>query len=198
MPRKSAGKPASNQIRIVGGKWRGRKLQFPSVGGLRPTGDRIRETLFNWLGQNLSGTRVLDLFAGSGALGIEALSRGAAFAQFVDTNPQACQCLEDSLSNLSADNCSVVQQTAEGFLRSARPSSVDILFLDPPFADNQLTLVCEQIDMFGILASKAQVYIECARNTKVTLPKNWVSLKKKEAGDVCYQLLQVDCDSAPI
>ena len=198
MPRKSVGKPTSNQIRIVGGKWRGRKLQFPSVDGLRPTGDRIRETLFNWLGQNLAGSHVLDLFAGSGALGIEALSRGAAFAQFVDTNRQACKGLEDSLVSLAASNFSVTQQTAESFLRSAKPDSMDILFLDPPFANNLHTLIAKQIDQSKILKENALVYIESPRNTETTLPKFWNTLKKKEAGDVCYQLLQVDCGSAPI
>jgi len=180
----------------VGGKWRGRKLGFPSIDGLRPTGDRIRETLFNWLGQNLAGTRILDLFAGSGALGIEALSRGAAFAQFVDSNRQACKYLESSFQTLEAENFHVGCQSAEEFLRSSEPNSVDILFLDPPFSDNQLSSIVEQVNHSCILASQALIYIESPKDTELRLPKNWCTLKKKEAGEVCYQLLQVDCGKA--
>ena len=193
LPRKSPTTPKSNQIRIVGGQWRGRKLQFPSIDGLRPTGDRIRETLFNWLGQNLAGMRVLDLFAGSGALGIEALSRRAAFAQFVDSDPQAVQHLERSLQTLAAENFDVSQQPAEKFLQSMTPHSVDLLFLDPPFANNQLGIIGKQIDESRILADKALVYIEFPRTEQMSLPDSWRILKSKGAGEVCYQLLQADC-----
>ena len=198
MSRKSTAKPTLNQVRIVGGKWRGRKLQFPSVEGLRPTGDRIRETLFNWLGQNLSGTRILDLFAGSGVLGVEALSRGADFVQFVDADRGACRSLEESLKSLAAENFSVVHKKAEGFLLSVKSNSVDILFLDPPFASNQLSTICEQIGQSEILTNRALIYVETPRNMEPALPKTWKTLKKKSAGDVCYQLLQADCGNAPI
>lgn len=185
----------ANQIRIIGGEWRGRKLSFPSVDGLRPTGDRIRETLFNWLAQYIEGKKVLDLFAGSGALGLEALSRGAKSAIFVEPDRRAYASLTESLALLAAEKrCEVLETTAEQFLSSAKPESVDLLFFDPPFAKNLHRQLAEEVDQSGILSKDALIYVESSIHAKFELPHRWIELKSKTAGEVQYRLLQLDCD----
>ena len=123
--------PRSNQVRIIAGQWRGRKLSFPDVTGLRPTSDRIRETVFNWLATSLPGASCLDLFAGSGALGFEAASRGATRVVMVDRNRDVVRALRDNRQRLSASMIKIVQQDAENYL-SAADGQFDVVFLDPP------------------------------------------------------------------
>lgn len=186
-------KSGANQIRITGGQWRGRKLEFPSIDGLRPTGDRVRETLFNWLGQNLDGLAVLDLFAGSGALGIEALSRGADSADFVETSGMAYRAIEQSLTKLSAQNALLHQQPAQDFLASSRENTFDIVFIDPPFSNNLHREICQAVAEARVLKQGALIYVESPAVEEIGLPSQWLSLKSKRIGDVLCQLLQTDC-----
>ncbi|MFO1351222.1 MAG: 16S rRNA (guanine(966)-N(2))-methyltransferase RsmD [Gammaproteobacteria bacterium] len=174
-------------MRIVGGEWRGRRLRFVAVEGLRPTSDRVRETLFNWLSPVIAGARCLDLFAGSGALGIEALSRGAAEAVFVERHPNAVQCLLKNLQALGAINPRVEQMDALKWLRSgARP--FDVVFLDPPFGQGLLAPACLALETGGWLAPAARVYLETMKNEAVTVPDNWEMVRDKAAGRVAYRL----------
>lgn len=181
-------------MRIIGGRWRGRKISFPSLDGLRPTGDRIRETLFNWLGQNLAGQHVVDLFAGSGALGFEALSRGASSVVFVDVASEACRHLSQTIDSLDTDaadtKVSVAQQTAEAFVQSAPKNRTNLLFLDPPFAADMHSRAIELVIGSKILAPNALVYLESPVGTEIDYPAHWQDFRKKTAGTVCYQLLQ--------
>ncbi len=129
---------AANEVRIISGKWKGRKLSFPSAPGLRPSLGRVRETLFNWLRAEVANCRCLDLYAGSGALGFEALSRGAAEVTFVDRDPKVIKALQANAARLNADGCIIVRSSARKFLaRAGQPW--DIVFLDPPFAEDDLT-----------------------------------------------------------
>ena len=179
----------SNAVRIVGGQWRGRKLRFPSVAAIRPTPDRVRETLFNWLQQHIVGASCLDLFAGSGALGFEALSRGAAEVTFVEREPDIVQYLRATLVHLHASGGRVVSTTAEMFLRRAAAAVFDIVFLDPPFADDVLPVICEQLERGNWLAADAWIYLEyTARAGLPPLPSNWQVVRSKTAGQVGYHL----------
>ncbi|MFI2811210.1 16S rRNA (guanine(966)-N(2))-methyltransferase RsmD [Microbulbifer zhoushanensis] len=184
-PRKASPQPLS-QLRIIGGEWRGRRLQFAPVEGLRPTGDRLRETLFNWLQFRLPGARCLDLFAGSGALGLEALSRGAASVEFVELNRRAADTLRAQLQLLGTDRGRVHHQSALDFL-AGDASAYDIVFLDPPFtADLWQPALAALHDR---LAPRALVYVETPRDTALPLPGHWQVEKEKRAGQVCMRLL---------
>ena len=183
-------KQATPQLRIIGGQWRGRKLPFPDRPGLRPTGDRIRETLFNWLGPHLQTAKCLDLFAGSGALGIEALSRGAAHCDFVDADREAITAVGHHLNTLDASEHSTVSSDmAEHYLRQTK-STWDIVFLDPPFdarvGESTLTLLADS----ERLAEASRVYFETSRSQPEAVPERLYDvLREKTAGDVCYRLL---------
>ncbi|MCP3670820.1 MAG: 16S rRNA (guanine(966)-N(2))-methyltransferase RsmD [Gammaproteobacteria bacterium] len=177
-----------NQVRIIGGEHRGRKLDFPDIQGLRPTGDRIRETLFNWLQVNLPGAECLDLFAGSGALGLEAASRGAGRVLMLDRSPVAVDQLRQNISLLGLNQASVEQADALVWLQAV-PQPFDIVFLDPPFADELLQQVCHQLVVGGWLKPNALLYIETdAVNGLPQLPSVWRRLKEKKAGQVGYFL----------
>jgi 16S rRNA (guanine966-N2)-methyltransferase len=180
-----------NQLRIIGGKWRGRKLQFPSVAGLRPTGDRIRETLFNWLAPHLPGARCLDLFAGSGALGLEALSRGAEQVVLVDSDAQVTAQLRQHCTTLQADNAQVYRADALQWLNNpAQAETFDVVFLDPPFQAGLTETAALALNDSGRLKDTALVYLETARNQSFQAPANWALLKQKQAGQVNYALYQ--------
>ncbi len=181
-------KGGGNQLRIIGGEWRGRKLSFPDVEGLRPTTDRVRETVFNWLQPVIHGARCLDLFAGSGALGLEALSRGAAAVSFVDTDRRAVQSLKDNLSLLKDEHGSVVQADALSFLRG-EPQPFDIVFLDPPFRKALLQPCLELLCNGGWLSESARLYIEVEQELgEPQLPPGWEMVRRKQAGQVIYGL----------
>ena len=183
-------KQATPQLRVIGGQWRGRKLQFPDRPGLRPTGDRVRETLFNWLGPHLHNARCLDLFAGSGALGIEALSRGAAHCDFVDADREAITSVDHHLNTLNATECSTVScDIAAHYLRQTH-DTWDIVFVDPPFdarlGESTLTLLANT----DRLAEASRVYFETSRSQPEPVPEGLYDvLREKTTGDVCYRLL---------
>jgi len=173
-----------NRVRIIGGQWRRRLLQFPALPGLRPTPDRVRETLFNWLGQDLIGRTCLDLFAGSGALGFEAASRGAKLAVLVERDARAFRALQENARALGATAVELVRADALEFLRSdAR--TYDVVFLDPPFAMADRLRLLEAVR--PRLAPAAVVYLESPG--KLELPPAWEALRELRAGAVHCQLL---------
>ena len=182
-----------NTVRIIGGTHRRQKIRFPDHEGLRPTSDRIRETLFNWLQSAIPGSRCLDLFAGSGALGIEALSRGAAGLCFVENNRVVAHALEENLRSLQLDNATVANARASDWLSLDKTASLsfDVVFLDPPFADTDLYGICAQLRAGNILADRCLVYIETGGTLEQQqLPTNWVMRRRKKAGKVCYYLFE--------
>lgn len=181
----------SNQLRIIGGEWRGRKLRFPDAPNLRPTPDRVRETIFNWLAPTIQGARCLDLFAGSGALGLEALSRGAAFTTFVDSHKKVTQVLKEHLDLLNANGkAEVLQMDGVNFLNTnAQP--YDLVFLDPPYHLDFMQKVIPLLETNGWLADNAMLYLEIEKRQSLPeLPANWQQLKDKTAGEVSYFLFQ--------
>jgi 16S rRNA (guanine966-N2)-methyltransferase len=177
-------------LRIIGGTWRGRRLRFPPSPEIRPTPDRVRETLFNWLGTRVSGARCLDLFAGSGALGLEALSRGAGHVTFVERDAAAVRELRARLAEWGAKGAQVEQADATRFL--GRPGEpFDVVFLDPPFASDLLARAAELLERGNWLAPGALIYVECAARTGLPpLPESWTLAKQKQAGEVGYHLLR--------
>lgn len=182
-------RPSRNQLRIIGGKWRGRKLEFPSVAGLRPTGDRIRETLFNWLAPTLAGTRCLDLFAGSGALGLEALSRGAKYAVLLDTDPRVVAQLRAHCEQLAVDNVSILRADALQWLKQDRGEELfDLVLLDPPFQADLLEPTVAALTSSRRLHEDALIYLETAREQSFSPPASWELLKHKFAGQVSFAL----------
>jgi 16S rRNA (guanine966-N2)-methyltransferase len=191
---------APGEVRIIGGLWRGRRLPVHGAGGVRPTPDRVRETLFNWLQFELAGARCLDLFAGSGALGVEALSRGAAQVTFVENDLGAVQALVGALRQLGAtDRGRVESGDAFGFLRSGPAEGYDIVFLDPPYAQRWLPRACEALDQGGWLAEQAWVYLEdAASHGAPELPANWSLHRSKRAGEVGYHLARRGARSGTI
>lgn len=177
-------------MRLIGGTWRGRRIRFPDSEGLRPTPDRVRETLFNWLQPVVHGAECLDLFAGSGALGLEALSRGAAGAVFVERDRRVAASLSTALGELGAEGGSVVVEDAEQFLAGAsRP--FDIVFLDPPFARAGLGELCTLLERRGWLAPAAYLYLEqSSRAPAPELPDTWADWRELRAGEVWARLLR--------
>ena len=178
------------QLRVIGGDWRGRKLSFPSKGSLRPTTDRVRETLFNWLAPMVEEAQCLDLCAGSGALGIEALSRGAQRCDFVDTDQQAIDAIEKNLRSLGA--------TERATLRTCRADTVltgdvrwDIVFVDPPFEEGLGISLLNRLAASQCLQEGGLVYFETRRSAPETVPEQRYEVyREKTAGDVCFRLLR--------
>ena len=177
-----------NQVRIIGGMHRGRKLAFPDLPGLRPTGDRIRETLFNWLQPHMPNACCLDLFAGSGALGLEAASRGAGEVWMLDQTPQVTGRLQEHTKLLGLEQVRILQvDTLSWLAGESRP--FDIVFIDPPFASDLLPRVCDKLEANGWLADGARIYLEDdAGRSFARLPGGWKLLKEKQAGQVRYAL----------
>jgi 16S rRNA (guanine966-N2)-methyltransferase len=191
-----AKKTRPGRLRIVAGKWRSRLLDIADVEGLRPTSERIRETLFNWLAPRIAGARCLDLFAGTGALGLEALSRGAATVVLVEKSPVAARQLRANAKLLGAAGADIHQDDALEFLASVSADSFDIVFLDPPFAADLLGDLCRLLDQAQILRPGALVYLEEDRAVApVELPPGWALLKSKTAGNVRYSLAQVGTEA---
>ena len=193
--RKQSGNSKAGRLRIVAGNWRSRLLDIADVEGLRPTSERIRETLFNWLTPHLNGARCLDLYAGTGALGLEALSRGAASAVFVERGPVAERQLRKNIELLGAENAKIIPSGALEFLRSAAPTPFDIVFLDPPYAGNLLGETCRLLVDTHQLADDALIYLEDERSRgEPELPRGWTILKDKTAGKVRYMLAKAEKD----
>jgi 16S rRNA (guanine966-N2)-methyltransferase len=179
-------------LRIIGGEWRSRRVPFPAIEGLRPTPDRVRETLFNWLQNVTPGARCLDLFAGSGALGLEALSRGAESVTFIDQAPEATRQLRDNLNTLKSQNGEVINMSALTWLDSRNTDNeprYDLVFLDPPFRKDLLPTICILLEERNLLADNALIYIEAESEAVLTnLPANWESYREKKAGQITYRL----------
>ncbi|MBI5463147.1 MAG: 16S rRNA (guanine(966)-N(2))-methyltransferase RsmD [Gammaproteobacteria bacterium] len=180
-----------NQVRIGGGQWRGRKLSFPDVPGLRPTPDRVRETLFNWLAPVLAGSRCLDLFAGSGALGFEAASRGAAEVVLVERDATVVKALREQQQRLAATQIQIVQADALQFL-GGTPRPFDIVLLDPPFGQDLLEAALAALTS-AWLAPTAFIYLEAERavaaeTLAALLPDGFELFRSKTAGQVGYHL----------
>jgi 16S rRNA (guanine966-N2)-methyltransferase len=177
-------KPAG-RVRIIAGRWRSRLIDVPARPELRPTPDRVRETLFNWLGQQLQGCACLDLYAGSGALGFEAASRGAARVVMVESDRAVLAALRVSRERLGADTVEVVANDAHAYLARAS-ERFDVVFLDPPFRQNALPGLLAKLP--PRLQPGARVYLEAADAVETAAP--WRELKRARAGQVSYQLLQ--------
>jgi 16S rRNA (guanine966-N2)-methyltransferase len=174
-----------NRVRIIGGEWRSRLVRFPDAPGLRPTPDRVRETLFNWLGQRLDGQSCLDLFAGSGALGFEALSRGAKRVVMVERDRATAAALRASATSLGAANLEIVDMDALRYLD--RPAErFDVVFVDPPYAENLVPAVLQRLAAH--LAPGARVYAES--EDAVDLPQGWRASREGRAGTVRYALYE--------
>lgn len=181
----------NNTLRIIGGRWRGRKLSFPAEPQLRPTGDRLRETLFNWLAPSLPGARCLDLFAGSGALGLEALSRGAAACTMIDSSAAVCRALESHRRALAAENqMEIVHQNTLDWLQQQIDLSFDIIFLDPPFASTLHSSTLQLLEAKDRVAPETLLYIEFPSGQVPAPGNSWHILRSKQAGRVNYQLLE--------
>ncbi|MCA7013358.1 16S rRNA (guanine(966)-N(2))-methyltransferase [Dickeya dadantii] len=181
---------APGQIRIIGGQWRGRKLPVPDSPGLRPTTDRVRETLFNWLAPVIQQSRCLDCFAGSGALGLEALSRYAAHATLLEAERNVARQLTQNLSLLRADNAEVVNaDTLQWLAKPASAPPYDVVFLDPPFRRGLLDDTLRLLEAGGWLAQETWIYIETeAENRTLPIPSTWTLHREKTAGQVSYRL----------
>ncbi len=185
-------KPARpGKVRIVAGQWRGSRISLPPGLAARPTPDRVRETLFNWLAPIIAGARCLDLFAGTGVLGLEALSRGAASACFVDHDATAIGLIDEQLKRFALRDGAgqLVLGDVRRFLRGeAKPH--DVVFLDPPYADNSLGDLCKLLER-GWLSPAARVYLELSRSDPLpSLPENWQLLREKTASQVRFALAQ--------
>lgn len=180
----------ASKLRIIGGQWRSRQLLFEDAPGLRPTPARVRETLFNWLQYDVSGSRCLDLYAGSGALGAEAASRGARYVVQVEHDAQACRFLKGNCDKLQAKQIKIVQQDVFRFLAGdAEP--FDLAFLDPPFGQHLAQQTCFWLEDKGWLAERAKIYVEVEKGLALNdMPDTWRRLKHKSAGEVDYYLFE--------
>ncbi|WP_092013562.1 16S rRNA (guanine(966)-N(2))-methyltransferase RsmD [Marinobacter daqiaonensis] len=181
------------ELRIIGGDWRSRVLRFPDEGGVRPTPARTRETLFNWLNFQLPGSRCLDLFSGSGVLGLEALSRGASHVRFVDHTPGLARALRENLRKLNSQGGEVICQEVIAFLDQPAADPVDILFMDPPFRQGWLEQLIPLITERGWLRPSGWVYLEYESDRSAPdVPAHWHLHRAKSAGQVTYALYQLD------
>ncbi|QUX97839.1 16S rRNA (guanine(966)-N(2))-methyltransferase RsmD [Marinomonas sp. CT5] len=185
-------KAKASKLRIIAGEWRSRQLPIPDIEGLRPTPDRVRETLFNWINPYIPSAICGDLFCGSGALGLEALSRGAKHVTFVDNSRVVSQQMNKNLATLGATNANVIAQNAADFLNTTTPHALDLVFLDPPFRKGWLEKIIPLLEK-GWLATRAHVYIEMEKEaTLPTLPTHWSLIKEKTAGQLVYRLFEVN------
>jgi 16S rRNA (guanine966-N2)-methyltransferase len=183
-------KKVAGRLRIIGGEWRGRKLPVAELAGLRPSTDRIRETLFNWLAPEISGRHCLDLFAGTGALGLEALSRGAASCQFVESQRPAASLLEQALQTLGARGRGAVHHDdGLAYLRQAQPPrAFDLIFLDPPFQSDLLAAVLPILNESVAVSPEALCYLEYAPGAEPRVAESWERWRSKRSGGVIYEL----------
>ena len=187
----------SRELRIIGGAWRGRKLRFPEGVAIRPTPDRVRETLFNWLQPVIHGARCLDLFTGSGALGLEALSRGASRAVFVDTSREGIEAIRATTRLFGAEGAELVVDDGLHYLKNAQ-GPFDVVFLDPPFDAGLLTSAFARLGAAGCLALGALVYVEAPRREPLpALPTGLQPHREGAAGEVGYHLFRFQPPSEP-
>ncbi len=175
------------KLRIVGGTLRGSRIDVIDRDGLRPTSDRVRETLFNWLAPIIEGARCLDLFAGTGALGIEAISRGAAECTFIERDRDLARQLETTLSRLKLANARVVNADAMNWLNGSA-QAFDLVFLDPPFAHDLWAAAAARLESSGWLATEASIHIESSTGGVFALPPNWRLHREAQAGAVHFAL----------
>lgn len=189
-PQKKTKQAAAGQVRVIGGEWRGRKLPVPHAEGLRPTPDRIRETLFNWLQFSIAGKTCLDAFTGSGALAVEALSRGAAQVTALERDSKVTQQLGILLTPLAGDRLTLVNTDALRWLETQPAQAFELVFLDPPFGESLLEPACQLLEEKGWLAEGALIYVEQAKQQAglVDFPPNWILQKDKQVGDVHFSL----------
>lgn len=186
-----AASSGSSQIRIIGGEWRSRKLTVPDGPGLRPTPDRVRETLFNWLASYIGGARVLDAFTGSGALFLEALSRGASSGIALDLNTAAINNLRRNLEILDCDHAKVLRADALDYLANSAEQGFDIVLLDPPFHQDLLLQSCELLEANNWLNERAWIYTESEQApSSLGVPNTWRLHREKRSGQVHYALWQ--------
>lgn len=189
--RKKNEKTQLGAIRIIAGKWRGRKLPVHDLQGLRPTTDRVKETLFNWLSPYLLHSQCLDLFTGSGSLSFEALSRGAKHVDMVELDQQAAKQLQNNLAALDCQQAQVHCQNALEFIKRCG-AQYDLVFIDPPFRKDLLEPCLELLHNKELLKDQALIYIEREKeHTELSLPIKWQLLKSKHAGQVCFELYQL-------
>ncbi len=178
-------------VRIIGGRWKGRRIKFTEVAGLRPTLDRVRETLFNWLMHDINDARCLDLFAGSAALGIEALSRGAREVIFVEKNKKAADHIHANLKDLQFSNYRVFNTSAEVVFKK-NEDPYDIIFVDPPFYQEYLDTTLQSLNCPEFVKPGSLIYVEREKHSDpVTFPENWEILKQKQVGGLEFYLLEV-------
>lgn len=187
MSRRRAG---TGQLRIIGGRWRGRRLEVPPNPGLRPTPDRVRETLFNWLAPIMEGAHCLDAFAGTGALGLEALSRGAVRCDFVEQDRSLAGILTGQLERLGATHTGRVNCASWPGDRANAKGPYDLVFLDPPFGRGLLEPALEAA--IQIIKPEHRVYVECPPDEFDALPAGWSALRSGRAGQVSFGLLQFE------
>ncbi|EKO3369710.1 16S rRNA (guanine(966)-N(2))-methyltransferase RsmD [Vibrio fluvialis] len=180
----------SGQVRIISGLWRGRKLPVHDAEGLRPTTDRVKETLFNWLAQDIPHAKCLDLFAGSGGLGFESASRQADKVTMLEMNPQAFAQLKTNIAALKASNIEAVNTDTLAYLKQPG-QAYDVVFIDPPFRQGLLQETVQLLEQNGWLAANAMIYIESEKELPLTeLPESWQLYREKLAGQVCYRLFE--------
>jgi 16S rRNA (guanine966-N2)-methyltransferase len=180
-----------NQIRLIGGEWRSRQISFYDIPGLRPTPARVRETLFNWLQYDILGSRCLDLYAGSGALGFEAASRGAKIVVQVEQDSDACRALHENIGKLKANQIKIVQSDVFRYLAENNAEGFDVVFLDPPFDKDLSTQTCHWLEDKGWLNEHAKIYVETeSKKSLIGFPENWRLLKSKTAGEVGFHLFE--------
>ena len=184
-------KHPNSKVRIISGKWRGRKIDIADVEDLRPTPDRVRETLFNWLSPDLADALCLDLFAGSGVLGFEALSRGAQQVVAIEKSKVCIDMLLNNKSLLNAPAYQLIHADAVQWLNDNRKKSFDIIFIDPPYRQDKLTECFNLIEQYGILSAAGLVYFEDNKAVaKEQIPQAWTVLREKKAGQIYYYLAQ--------
>ena len=183
------GSARPGHIRLISGQWRGRKLPVHDVEGLRPTTDRVKETLFNWLAADVREARCLDVFSGSGSLGFEALSRYADYVMMIEKEPKAARQLQQNLQTLQSQQAHVVNGDALQILARGIDAPFDVIFLDPPFRKGLLEAAIPLLEAHGWLKEDTLIYLERENEGQPpAIPAHWRLLKDKQAGQVCYQL----------
>jgi len=189
---KAITKPTDGFIRVISGQFRGRKLPVKDVQGLRPTTDRIKETVFNWLMQDTRDANVLDCFAGSGGLGFEALSRFASTALFIELDPSAAKQLAQNIATLKLQNAQVRHTNSLSFLEQKNSNTpFDLVFVDPPFRKNLAQTSCNLLEINNWLSEEALIYLEVESDLNTFKPpSNWLLIKEKKAGQVFCRLYQ--------